>query len=91
KESFLFNTKLQMTQVTEEIQKWNAMIVSDQEIVRLRTSLKQAAQTKYNNGVISMNTLLKAINEETTALQNQSLHNIQRLMSLYQYQIITGN
>ncbi|MEG1762628.1 MAG: TolC family protein, partial [Bacteroidales bacterium] len=43
KESFLFNTKLQMTQVTEEIQKWNAMIVSDQEIVRLRTSLKQAA------------------------------------------------
>lgn len=91
KESFLFNTKLQMMQVGEDVRKWNDLLTSDAEIVRLRTVLKNAAQVKYDNGVISMTDLLKAVNDETIARQNENLHNIQRLMSIYQYNILSGN
>ena len=42
---------------------------ADDDIIRLRTSIKQAAEVKLENGVISVTDLIREINAEDMARQ----------------------
>lgn len=85
RETFLFNTKLQLTQQQTEIAKMNDLVKTDDSIVRLRGNIKQAAEVKLANGVISVSDLIREINAEDMAKQTGATHRIQRLMNIYSY------
>ena len=91
KETFLFNTSLQLKQISSEIGKQKSILGNDDEIVALRKKIKNAYQVKYDNGFCSINDLINSINKESEAVSTRSLHQIQMLMSIYNYKTKTGH
>ncbi|MGB3074696.1 MAG: TolC family protein [Chitinophagales bacterium] len=90
-EAFLFTNSLQLKQAASEIEKQKAILSKDDEIVLLKGNIKKSYQLKYDNGMCPMNDLIDAISKESEARSNQSLHNVQLLMSMYNYKTISGN
>ena len=90
-ETFLLNTKITTNQQLQEIDKLNKMIEVDKGIIELRTSVKLAAQSKLENGVITSSDYIRELNAEDTAKQNLEIHKIQLLLAQYNYKITTGN
>jgi outer membrane protein TolC len=91
KETFLFNTKLRMTQENNEISKNRELVKDDDEIIRLRENVKKAAEAKVANGTMSVSDLTREINNEHMSRQNKALHEIQLLMSIYSLKNTTNN
>lgn len=91
RETFLFNTSLQLMQQNTEIQKISDLMKADDEIIRLRTSIKSAAEVKLANGVISVTDLIREINAEDLAKQTAAAHRIQHLNAVYNYMYTTNN
>ena len=83
KETFLFNTRLKLEQDETEIQKMKELMEADEEIIRLRTNIKKAAEVKLENGVIAVTDLIRDINAEDLARQKAAAHRIQHVMSVY--------
>lgn len=90
RETFLFNTRLQLIQQNTEIRKMTDLMRTDDDIIRLRTSIKNAAEVKLENGVISVTDLIREINAEDMARQAAAVHRIQRLMAIYNYMYTTN-
>ena len=90
RETFLFNTSLELMQQNTEIQKISDLMKADDEIIRLRTSIKNAAEVKLANGVISVTDLIREINAEDLAKQAAAAHRIQHLNAVYNYMYTTN-
>ena len=90
RETFLFNTRLRLLQQNTEIKKMTDLMRTDDSIIRLRASIKKAAEVKLENGVIAVTDLIREINAEDLAKQTAITHRIQRLMSLYNYMYTTN-
>lgn len=90
-EVFLFNTKFQMNQKTADIERQNAILKDDEAIVKLRQTIREGYQLKYDNGAGPLIDLLNATEKEGNARAEKALHEIQLLMSTYEYQTIKGN
>ena len=84
REVFLFNNQLQSTQEQEAIERYRRMMSEDDEIIRLRTSVRQAAEAKLKHGGIDVNNLLQEITRENQARTNQSSHEIEMLKHIYE-------
>lgn len=91
RETFLFNTELDMTQSGNEIRKYRELLQTDDEIIRLRASVRSASEAKVANGTLSVLDLMKEVNAEQTAIQDKILHEIQLLQSIYNMKYITNN
>jgi outer membrane protein TolC len=90
-ETFLLNTKLTTNQQLLEIDKLKKLIEVDKGIIELRTSVKEAAKAKLENGVITSSDYIRDLNAEDTAKQNLEIHKIQLLLAQYNYKITIGN
>jgi outer membrane protein TolC len=88
--TFLFTTNVQLARVEKEIQKYQRLMEKDDEIISLRNRIKTAGESKYRNGVYSMNDLINDINAENQARVTKSLHEMQYLLSIYNYKHIQG-
>lgn len=91
KETFLFNTNYSLRQQSAEVNKYTELLTSDNDIIALRTSVKQTASVQLENGVITSNDYLREVNAEDKARQNKIVHEIQLLMAQYSQQTTTGN
>lgn len=91
RETFLFNTNLELTKEESEIQKMKKLMEKDEEIINLRHRVKIAGESKYKNGTYQINELIRDINAEAMAHQSKVLHKIQYLMNIYNYKHIQGN
>lgn len=91
KETFLFATKLELSRARSEIEKLDALVDQDKEMLLLKKRIKVAYQSRFDNGSASMNDLLDKINDEAMAQQNLVLHEMQQMMAVQQYKIIAGN
>ncbi|MFR9165622.1 MAG: TolC family protein [Dysgonomonas sp.] len=91
RETFLFNTNLSITQEDNEIVKKRDMLKYDDKIIELRTNVKKAAQVKVENGIISVQELMREIDAEEMARESKILHEIDLLMSIYNHKYITNN
>lgn len=91
KQVFLLNTNILIKQQLQEIDKLKKMIEMDKSIIDLRTSVKESAQAKLDNGVVTSNDFIRELNAEDTAKQNLEIHKIQLLLAQYNYKITTGN
>lgn len=83
KETFLFNTKLQATQQSDDTDKYNNLMVNDDEIIRLRENIRKTTEAKLENGTASITDLIREINAADMARQNKALHEMQYLISVY--------
>ena len=90
-ETFLFNTRLQLTQTSANIEKQKAVLSEDEEIVSLRKTIREGYQEKYNTGVSPLFDFLNATEKEREARAQKALHEMQLLMTLYDYKTISGN
>lgn len=90
-ETFLFNNSLQSSQAINEIEKYKELLKTDSQIISLRERVRIASESKYKNGIYTINDLIKDINAENSAQQTLSLHQIQHLFSIYNYNNIKGN
>ncbi|WP_293297413.1 TolC family protein [Pedobacter sp. UBA4863] len=91
RETFLFNTNLNLRQQNAEIIKVQELIVTDSDIISLRKSVKNTTKIQLENGTATTNDYLIAVNAEDQARQSLILHEIQLLMAQYNYQTTTGN
>lgn len=91
KETFLLNTNLSLKQQSSEIEKLNKLIKVDEEIISIRTSVKESAKAQLENGVITSNDFIRELNAEDQAKQNLTIHTIQLLLAQQNYRITTGN
>ncbi|MBQ8337079.1 MAG: TolC family protein [Bacteroidaceae bacterium] len=80
---FMFNTGLQTAQEDGEIARLRKAIENDDRIVELRSSVRKAAESKLDNGVIDATELLQKITDETTAMLNRSRHRVELLQAIY--------
>ena len=83
RETFLFNASLQLIRQDSDIEKIRRLLDTDREVVRLRTSIREAAGAKLENGVISVADLIREINAEDMAKQTSATHRIQLLEAIY--------
>jgi hypothetical protein len=91
KETFLFNTRLTLTQQQVNAQQYDDLISQDQQIITLRTSVKNAAVAQLENGVITSHDYISQVNAENQARQNLVLHEIQLLQIQYNSKNTSGN
>ncbi len=80
---FLFNTEMQTTQDDGEIARLRSALEDDNRIVELRRSVRMAAESRLENGVIDATDLLRKIADETTATLNRTTHEIELLQATY--------
>jgi outer membrane protein TolC len=90
-ETFLFNTTLQLSQAAANIDKQKAVLTEDEEIVSLRISIREGYQLKYETGISPLLDFLNATEKEKEARTQKALHEMQLLMTLYDYKTISGN
>lgn len=80
---FLFNTEMQTIQDDSEIARLHSALEDDNRIVELRRSVRMAAESRLENGVIDATDLLRKIADEATATLSRSTHEIELLQATY--------
>ena len=83
RETFLFNTKLNATQMRSAIDKARGQLERDREIIALQESIRNAGEEQYRSGTISMTDLMDRIDDEYNARVTEGIHRIQLLMAIY--------
>ncbi|MGN8037562.1 TolC family protein [Chitinophaga sp. 22321] len=91
KETFLFNTNLNLRQQNQDIEKYAALINQDDDAITLRSSVRKSAQAQLDNGVITVHEYIAQLNAENLAKQSRILHSIQLLQAQYNYKNTSGN
>ena len=84
REVFMYNNTLEQIQHNDNTDRYRRMMQADDEIVSLRTSVRQAAESKLSHGIIDVNDLLKEINAENSAQTQRTIHEIQMLKEMYE-------
>lgn len=90
RKSFLLNTSVEAMQKQSEIEKAADVMERDDEIIRLRQSIRETAENQYKEGVIKMNDYLNILDDEFNARLNQDIHAIQYIMAVLDYQNTIG-
>lgn len=85
-----FNTRLEATRENGEILRLRELIQSDRRIADLRGSIRRAAETQHENGVITTAEMLQKITDETNAQSQLELHRTEMLKYQYKLQHTTG-
>ncbi|MCL2131451.1 MAG: TolC family protein [Lentimicrobiaceae bacterium] len=85
KATFIFNNNLQLSQQKADIDRLQKQLNLDDEIIGLKTEIKQSTESKLEDGTATVNDLMKDVTEENVAKQNKLLRQIQLLMTIYNY------
>lgn len=85
---FRWNTNIQNTQILNEIDRMYEVKATDDEIVGLRRSVRKASESKYRNGVITVNELLGDIMSENNAMLEKSRHELELLKNIYDLKVL---
>lgn len=91
RETFLFNTQLQGESSNGVIQDLRTQLAQDAEIVALREGIRDRAQRRVENGIETVNEMLREINAVSEARQTQVLHEIQLLQEMYRMKHLYNN
>ena len=87
---FLFNTRLEMTQQDQLSNHWKSKC---RMMMRLSVCVPIFAnrQSKVANGTLTVTEMLRELTNESLARQSKALHEIQRLMGIYQLKYTTND
>ena len=90
KETFLLNTQLQLQEMESEINKLQAIIKTDAEIIQLRERILKTADAQLRNGVINSAAYVVEITNLFEAKTLQKTHEIQLALAHANYQVTIG-
>ncbi|MGM9712771.1 MAG: TolC family protein [Prevotella sp.] len=90
RERFLFDNKIEQIQLNENISRYRQLMADDEEIISLRSSIRKAAESKLEHGIIDVNDLVREINSENKARVEQCIHEIEMLKEIYDMKITIG-
>ena len=91
RETFLFNTRLDIAMKDKSIEKYVEQLKYDDEIIRLKTSIREASEKKMENGTLSGIDLMRDVNAEQMAIQDKILHEMELLSAIYDLKFATNN
>ena len=83
RQTFLLNSSVEAEQKNNEIVKARDVLERDSEIIALRQRIRAAGENQYREGTIKMNDYLSMLDEEYKAKANESLHEVQLMMAVY--------
>ncbi|MCU0394932.1 MAG: TolC family protein [Chitinophagaceae bacterium] len=89
-ENFLMNTRAQLKQQASRISQLQQLLATDQEIIPLKTQVKEAAAVQLEHGVITASDYLREVHAEDQARQAQILHQLQWLQAMLNYTTTAG-
>lgn len=84
RDEFLFNSNLQAQSQTTRIAELKDLMENDSRIIGLRASVRQAAESQLENGIIDTTSLLAKITDEGQARLTAAYHEIQFIQNIYQ-------
>jgi len=90
-ETFLKNTNAQIRQQEITVEKLEKLIATDNQIIELRTSVKNSASAQLEAGVITASDYLREVNAEDQSRQALKAHEIQLIQAHIQLNLLTGN
>ena len=91
RETFLFNIHLQKEKEQSVVEDLREKLKQDDEIIRLRENIHNVSVTKVQNGIQTINEMLRDVNAVNEARQQKSIHEIQLLEAMYQLKNINNN
>lgn len=91
RETFLFNTRLQNRQVQGVVDNLRKKIEQDERIIRLRQNIHSKSAAKVQNGIETVNEMLRHVNAVSESRQQKAIHEIQLLQEIYQLKNINNN
>lgn len=91
KESFLLNTKISLEKEKAEIQKYENLLLKDEEVINLRNEVVTSAEAQLKNGVITSHEYITKLNTAHTAQITKNLHEILLLKSKENLKNLMGN
>lgn len=83
REEFLFNSDITVRSQRNRINTLRNISLEDSANIRLRESVREAAETQLDNGVIDVTALLSRITEENLARLQARYHEVQLLQEIY--------
>ncbi|RLD58535.1 MAG: TolC family protein [Bacteroidetes bacterium] len=91
KQTFDNNINIVLDKEKCEIEKFEDLIETDKEIIKLRTKILKRSASKLENGVITSSDYLVDLNAETQSKINLKTHKIRLVQSKINYLTIKGN
>ncbi len=91
KETFLLNNQMQQKEVESDINKYEAMLLKDTEIIGLREKVLQATTSQLQNGAITSSKYITELNNLYEARIDQQLHEVQLTLAKANFKIIKGD
>jgi len=89
-ETFTLNTRTQLAQQRTDINRLVETLEKDDDILDLRTSVKESSAVQLDNGVITVHDYITDLNAVMQARIDQSTHQVQLALARINYQLIQG-
>lgn len=89
-EAFTLNTRAQLAQQHTDINRLVQTLEKDDDILELRTSVKESSAVQLDNGVITVHDYITDLNAVMQARIDQSTHQVQLALARINYQLIQG-
>lgn len=83
RKSFILNSSVEAEQKNNAILKARDVLEKDSEIIALRQRIRASGENQYREGIIKMNDYLSMLDEEYKAKANESMHEVQLMMAVY--------
>ena len=90
REAFLFNNRLQNEEAEGNVASLRRQIAQDEEIVRLRESIRSKGDRKVQLGTESVNELVRDINAVSMARAQKVQHEIELLREIHKQKTINN-
>ena len=79
RETFLFNNRMDQIRQQDNMERYNRICEDDDEIISLRTSVRIAAESRLNHGIIDVSQLVRNLADENNAKVMKAVHQIEFL------------
>lgn len=83
RKSFILNSSVEAEQKNNALLKARDVLEKDSEIIALRQRIRASGENQYREGTIKMNDYLSMLDEEYKAKANESMHEVQLMMAVY--------
>lgn len=83
RKSFILNSSVEAEQKNNAILKARDVLEKDSGIIALRQRIRASGENQYREGTIKMNDYLSMLDEEYKAKANESMHEVQLMMAVY--------
>ena len=90
REVFLFNNSIEQVRQRQLMETYRQLMADDEEIIRLRGTVRKAAESKLDHGIIDVNQLIQELTRENDARNRRSEHEMEMLKALYDLRFAVG-